>query len=203
MNSSMRRDRGRRRRRVIWLAGTGAGMAGATALVIAVTGAASGAQTPISAGKQARIEAAQAQLAKEKSEHRAKPSYATGQRAAAAGRNATAQTRTAGITDMHQGPFSATSFDVRDFYQGPAQGTWLLVYAGGTTNPNTGAVARGALNVYAEPQVGGAITFVGTFQAPAGTGALAVTAASGDQLTLRSTQGGELTFNLATHTFAS
>jgi hypothetical protein len=52
------------------------------ALVIAATGAASGAQTQIPAGKQARIEALQNRLAKEKSEHRAKPSHAAALRAA-------------------------------------------------------------------------------------------------------------------------
>jgi hypothetical protein len=196
------RRQARRSVRMIWLGGIGAGIAGAAALVIAATGAASGAQTQIPAGKQARIEALQNRLAKEKSEHRAKPSHAAAVRAAGAANVAT-QRRTAGITDMHQGPFPASSFDVQDFYQGPAQGTWLLVYAGATTNPDTGAVARGALNVYAEPQVGGPMTFVGTFQAPAGTGALAVTAAAGERLTLRSSRGGELTFNLATHRFTS
>jgi hypothetical protein len=187
---------------MIWLGGIGAGMVGAAALIIAATGAASGSQAPIPAGKQARIEALQTRLAREKSEHRVKPSRVAGLRAAGAA-NVAAQKRTAGITDMHQGPFPASSFDVRDFYQGPAQGTWLLVYAGATTNPVDGSVARGALNVYAEPQVGGPMTFVGTFQAPAGTGALAVTAASGARLTLRTSRGGELTFNLATHRFTS
>ena len=202
MNNFMGRDRGRRRRGVIWLAGIGAGMAGAAALVIAATGAASGSQTPIPHSKLVRIEAMQAQLAKEKADHRAKPSAGTGLRAAEAANPAVLQ-RHAGITAMRQGPFSASSFDVQNFYQGPADGTWLLVYAGATTNPATGAIAGGALNVYAEPQVGGAMSFVGIFRAPAGTGALTVVAASGDHLTLRSSRGNQLTFNLATGKYAS
>jgi hypothetical protein len=202
MNKSMQRDRGRHRRAVIWLAGIGAGIASAAALIIAMTGTASGTQTPIPQTKLARIDALQAQLAKERSEHRAKPSYAAGLRAAQAA-SVAAQKRSAGITVMHQGPFPVSSFEVRNFYQGPARGTWLLVYAGATTNLSTGAVAGGALNVYAEPQVGGPMTFVGIFRAPPGTGTLAVLAASGERLTLRSSRGGELTFNLATLTFAS
>jgi hypothetical protein len=201
MNNSMRRDRGPRVRGVIWLVGIGAGIASAAVLLIAATGAASGAQSPIPQGKLARIEALQAQPAKEISVHRVKPSYAAGLGAAEAA-NVAGQGRRAGITVMHQGPFPASSFDVQNFYQGPAQGTWLLVYSGATTNPY-GAVARGALNVYAEPQVGGPMTFVGIFQAPVGTGALAVIASSGERLTLRSSRGGALAFNLATHKFTS
>jgi len=202
MNNSMRRDRGRRRRGVIWLAGIGAGIAGVAALVVAATGAASGSQAPIPQSKLARIEALQAQLVKEKAEHRAKPSFSTGLRAAKTANPAVLQ-RHAGITAMRQGPFPASSFDVQNFYQGPADGTWLLVYSGATTSPATGAIAGGALNVYAETQAGGAMSFVGLFRAPARTGALTVVAASGDRLTLRSSQGNRLTFNLATDKYAS
>ncbi len=202
MNNDMRRNRGRHRHGAIWLVGIGTGIAGAAALIIAVTGVASGTQTPIPQAKLARIDALQARLAKEKSEHRVKPSGAAGLRAAKAA-SVAVQRRSAGITAMHQGPFPASSFEVRNFYQGPARGTWLLVYAGATTNPSTGAVGGGALNVYAEPQVGGPLTAVGKFQAPAGTGALAVLAAKGERLTLRSSQGDELTFSLATLKFTS
>jgi hypothetical protein len=191
-----------RRVRAIWLAGIGAGLAGTAALLSAATGAASGSPAPIPQGKLARIEALQALLAKEKAEHRAKPSYAAGLKMAKAANPAVPQ-RHAGIIAMRQGPFAASSFDVQNFYQGPADGTWLLVYAGATTNPVTGAITGGALNVYAEPQVGGAISFVGVFRAPAGTGALRVVAASGARLALRSGRGNQLTFNLATGKYAS
>jgi hypothetical protein len=196
------RRQGQRAGRAIWLAGIGAGLAGTAALLIAATGAASGSQVPIPHSKLARIEALQAQLAKEKAEHRAKPPYAAGLKTAKAANPAVPQ-RHAGIIAMRQGPFAASSFDVQNFYQGPADGTWLLVYAGATTNPVTGAIAGGALNVYAEPQVGGAMSFVGIFRAPAGTGALTVIAASGDRLTLRGSRGNELTFNLAGYKYAS
>jgi hypothetical protein len=196
------RRQGRRKVRAIWLAGLGAGLAGTAALLIAATGAASGSQAPIPQGKLARIGALQAQLAKENSEHRAKPSYVAGLRAAEAA-SPGVQERHAGITAMRQGPFAVSSFDVQNFYQGPADGTWLLVYAGATTNPVTGAIAGGALNVYAEPGVGGAMSFVGMFRAPLGNGALTVVAASGDRLTLRTSRGNQLTFNLATHAYAS
>jgi hypothetical protein len=196
------RREARRRVRALWVAGIGAGIAGTAALLIAATGVASGSQSPIPQGKLARIEALQAQLAKENSGHNAKPSYTARLKAAEAASQAV-QERHAGITAMRQGPFAASSFDVQNFYQGPAAGTWLLVYAGATTNPVTGAIAGGALNVYAEPQIGGAMSFVGVFLAPGGNGALTVVAASGDRLTLRASGGNQLTFNLATHAYAS
>lgn len=191
-----------RRVRALWLGGVAAGFAGAAALVIAATGAASGAQAPRPAGKLARIEALQARLAKEDSQHRAKPSYAAGLRAAKAA-NPAVPVRHSGIQMMRQGPFAPSSFEVRDFYQGRADGTWLLVYAGSPANAVTGTVTGGALKVYAEPHAGGAITLVGQFRAPAGAGALTIIAASGDRLILRAHEGRTLTFNLATHKFGS
>jgi hypothetical protein len=202
MNSGMRADRRWGRRSAIWLAGIGTALAGTAVLVIAATSAASGSPTSIPHAKLVRIEAQQARVAKSKAEHKATLSYAAGLKAAQAA-NGPAQTRSAGIVDMHQGPFSAASFDVQNVYQGPANGTWLLVYSGATINPNTGAVATGALNIYAEPQVGGLMTFVGVFQAPAGTPALTITAASGERLTLRTSHGNELTFNLAPGKFTA
>jgi hypothetical protein len=204
INDMMRRARGRRRRgvRAICLAGICAGLAGTASLLIATSGAASGTQATIPHGKMTRLQTEQAQLVREKAAHRAKPSYAAGLRAAQAANPATVQEHRASIMAMHQGPFSPSSFEVRNVYPGAADGTWLLVYAGATTS-SSGATAGGALNVYAEAQAGGSLTPVGTFRAPAGTGALTVIAASDDTLTLRTATGKELTFNLATRKYAS
>lgn len=102
---------------------------------------------------------------------------------------------------MHQGPFPASSFVVEDFYQGPAQGTWVLVYAGALLDPATGAVTRGALKVYAEPQVGGSLTLLGTFLAPVGPAPLRVISAVGDRLTLHAAHGASLVFDLQIHKY--
>jgi hypothetical protein len=189
----------RRRLRSIWLAGVTVGLLGGTAgLLVAFTGTASGSAGPAySGGKLARITAEQNMLAKEQAEHPVKPSYSAGQSAAVAAGNQPAQQRSAGITNIRQGPFSPATFEVQDMYQGQADGTWVLVYAGATSN------ATGALSLYAEPQVGGPMTALGTFAAPAGTGPLTVTAASGSLLTLSTSQGQRLTFNLATHQYSS
>ena len=47
------------------------------------------------------------------------------------------------------------------------------------------------------------MTAVGTFEAPAGTGPLTVTAASGSLLTLRTSQGQHLTFDLVNHQYGT
>jgi hypothetical protein len=113
-----------------------------------------------------------------------------------------APAREAGISEMHQGPFSGTVFAVRNFWQGPVGANWLLVYAGATRNAD-GSTAAGALRVYTEaptPDGGFSIHLVGVFTAARGD-ALTISAANGTVLTLRSDMGATLTFNLATTSF--
>ncbi len=207
MNRKVQRDGGprqrRRRLRPIWLAGVAVGLLGSgAALLVTLTGTAVGSAGPYSGAKLALITAEQNMLAKEQAKHHVKPSYSAGLKAATAAGQA-AQQRSAGITNIHEGPFSAASFEVRDMYQGPVDGTWVLAYAGATSNPATAKITGGALSLYAEPEIGGPMTALGTFAAPAGTGPLTVTAASGGLLILRTSQGQQLTFSLVTHQYSS
>src|SRR5437588_13133242 len=59
--------------------------------------------------------------------------------------------RQAGIdNDMHQDPFSAAEFTVRNVWQGPVGTAWVLVYAGAAWDAAGGTV-RGARRLYDEP----------------------------------------------------
>jgi len=112
--------------------------------------------------------------------------------------------RHAGIdNDMHQGPFSATAFTVRNFWQGPVGLDWVLVYAGAKREA-ANDTAQGALRLYNEPTDADGVYHlvpVGTYLAPNGDGALTVTAANGDVLQLRTEGGGVLSFNLQTRQY--
>lgn len=102
----------------------------------------------------------------------------------------------AGInTHMHEGPFSASQFTVRDAWLGQVDSTWENVYAGGFTNPD-GSVGQGALKIYTALD-----QYIGTYTAPAGSAALTITAVNGDVMQLRTDSGVTLTFNLQTHLY--
>ena len=111
-------------------------------------------------------------------------------------------TRQAGIVAMHQGPFLSSIFRVQNFFQGPVGSDWVLVYAGSKTNPD-GSSGQGGVVLYTETinqQGGFDLHPLGTFLAPNST-ALTTTAAKGNLLTLRSTSGQVLTFDLSTHQY--
>jgi len=112
--------------------------------------------------------------------------------------------RTAGIdNDMHQGPFPATEFTVRNFWQGPVGPAWMLVYAGATRDA-AGTTVQGSLRLYNEPIDANGdyhLVPIGTYAAPNGAGALTMTAATGDVLSLRTDGGSTLSFNLQTLQF--
>lgn len=121
MNNNAHRGRKprppRRRARPIWLAGIAVGLLGSgVAVFVTLAGSASGSAQPYPAGKLALITAEQKMLAKEQAAHRVKPSFAAGLRAAETAGSQAAQGRTAGITNIHEGPFSPASFAVRDMY---------------------------------------------------------------------------------------
>lgn len=114
-----------------------------------------------------------------------------------------APVRQAGILDLGQGPFPRSTFDVHNFWQGPVGSDWVLAYAGVKMNPD-GTSGLGGIVLYTETvnsQGGFDLHPLGTFLAPNGTTALAITAQQGDLLTLRSTTGQQLTFNLTSHQF--
>lgn len=113
-------------------------------------------------------------------------------------------TRVAGIDDsMHQGPFAATEFSVSNFYQGPANGTWLLVYSGATRNTDTGATIGGAIRIYAMPDPDSSLTEIGTFSPTPSVGPLRVTDSNGSHLVLTSDDGTQLGFDLDTDQFVA
>ncbi|HLG76856.1 MAG TPA: hypothetical protein VKX46_10600, partial [Ktedonobacteraceae bacterium] len=111
--------------------------------------------------------------------------------------------RQAGIVAMHQGPFAASQFTVRNFWQGPVGPNWELVYSGARKNAD-GSVGPGALRVYTEtPDATGGfkIDAVGTFVAPGNQSALLITSYNGTILQLRTDTGKTLSFNLLTNQY--
>ena len=111
-------------------------------------------------------------------------------------------TRQTEIVAMHQGPFLSSIFRVQNFYQGPVGSNWVLVYAGSKTNPN-GSSGQGGVVLYTETinqQGGFDLHPQGTFLASDST-TLTTIAANGNLLTLRSTSGQVLTFDLLTHQY--
>ncbi len=121
--------------------------------------------------------------------------------------SAPAATPVAGIADLHEGPFPACQFSVNNFWQGPVNGQWELVYAG-TQNSNmaTCSGGRGALAIYSE-EMGkygdGPITTIGTFTVPTNATSLTITAVNGNDMTVRTNTGASLTFDMRTNTFTS
>lgn len=111
--------------------------------------------------------------------------------------------RQAGIVDMHQGPFSGSEFAVRNMWQGPVGGRWLLVYAGGRRGSD-GRVTRGGVRVYTEPidpDDGADLTLLGEYDTKT-PDALAVSAVKGGAASLRTDSGKSLTLSLTTGAFA-
>jgi hypothetical protein len=113
--------------------------------------------------------------------------------------------RHAGIdNDMHQGPFPAMEFAVRNFWQGPVGPNWVLVYAGAKLDVVDGRTRQGALRLYSATRNAYGVFEerpLGTFLAPSGTGDLTITAANGGVLQLRTASGATLSFDLTTHQY--
>jgi hypothetical protein len=100
---------------------------------------------------------------------------------------------------MHQGPFPGSEFAVSNAWQGPVEGRWLLVYAGGPRDAD-GALTGGGVRVYTEPvdpNTGSEVTFVGEHPAPA-SAELTITDVRGHTMTLAQAGGGTVTFDLVT-----
>lgn len=105
---------------------------------------------------------------------------------------------------MHQGPFSATQFTVRNFWQGPLGPNWVLVYAGAQRGGASSAAVHGALRLYNEPTDSYGdyhLRLIGTYLAPNNASALTITAVHADVLSLRTAAGITLSFNLQTHQY--
>ena len=115
-------------------------------------------------------------------------------------------TPVAGIESLHEGPFSACQLLVSNFWQGPVNGQWYLVYAGSASaSIATCDHSQGALADYGE-QFGrygdGPLTTIGMFTAPSGVTSLTITAVNGNLMTLQ-TQTGVLTFDLSANRFVA
>ncbi|HEX8731263.1 MAG TPA: hypothetical protein VF725_04295 [Ktedonobacterales bacterium] len=121
--------------------------------------------------------------------------------------SAPAATPVTGIEGLHQGPFPACQFSVNNFWQGPVNGQWELVYAG-TKNSNiaTCSNGQGALAIYSE-EMGrygdGPVTTIGTFTVPTSATSLTITGVNGGDMSVRTNTGATLTFDLHTNTFTS
>jgi hypothetical protein len=114
-----------------------------------------------------------------------------------------APARQAGISNLPQGPFLSGYFTVRNSWQGPINGEWILAYSG--AKPGADGVAdAGGIVLYTETinqQGGFDLHPLGMFLAPAGTTTLVITEQQGTVLSLTSETGKQLTFNLVTHQF--
>jgi hypothetical protein len=130
---------------------------------------------------------------------RTKPTT-TGLRPADQRRAAPATTPSPGIYARRQPMFSASQFATTNFYQGPARGTWMMVWAGSITDPGGRPMDRGAVRVYsADLSTDSAPTFVNVYTVP-GSGLRTVHVASchGTRLTLADEAGRTAVFDLST-----
>lgn len=89
-------------------------------------------------------------------------------------------------------------------WAGPADGRWIVAYAGNLTH-NFTAPPTGAVIVYEEPvsrnAPGQYFKQIGIFPAPTGDTWLKVISYSGDDLALRARSGAIIHFDVATHTY--
>lgn len=113
------------------------------------------------------------------------------------------QPRVTGVTEMHQGPFSALDFLVNNFWQGRVGPRWSLAYAG--TSRDNGLPAA-AVRLYAEPvdpNVGSHLTFVGVWVAPTQEHSLKIVSVNNTQMILVvPTTGRLLVFDLSNHRYS-
>lgn len=114
----------------------------------------------------------------------------------------TAATRTRGIQEISQAPFSELAFLVINQYNGPWHGEWVNIYAGGPRQAG-GPVNGAGVRIFtgpADPSAGSS-SYVGEFDDPTVAGPLKITAVAGDLVTLEDAHGSTVTFDLATRTF--
>lgn len=112
-----------------------------------------------------------------------------------------AQFPSSGILNMHQGPFPATEFTVSNFWQGPVGAKWLLVYAGAVRHSDGSLSA--AVRLYSEtPSSDGGfdLSELGTVALPKAA-VLTIENVTGNDLTLRATDGSSEHFDLSARRF--
>ena len=110
-----------------------------------------------------------------------------------------------GIIDSHEPPLGRkTVFRVENVWSGEVEGQWYIVYAGANTSPENGHGHPEVL-VYRSPTTPNSSepnTFVGAYSRPGHERtSLTITAASGGVLTLQTSTGATVSFDVATRTF--
>jgi hypothetical protein len=115
-------------------------------------------------------------------------------------------TRLTGLVSDPQGPIGTNqTFHATGHWVGEVEGQWYLIYAGAKASPDTNQDTRSELLVYKEPAevgVGDEHIFVGAYVPPAGgTEPLTITSASESTLSLRTSTGATLSFNVVQRAF--
>jgi hypothetical protein len=112
--------------------------------------------------------------------------------------------RISGISDQRSGPFPGPLYAVVNSWQGPVNGEWLIVFAGGPhTDRDGGPVATGGVRIYVgpiQPSIGEQFVAVGDRLSKL-PGELSVISVSGNVMTLRNAARTVTTFDLGSKTF--
>jgi len=110
----------------------------------------------------------------------------------------TPETWPSGIFQRSIAPFPSSLYTIKNQWQNVVGGAHVQVYAGTeTANPSQGIVAIVTTSLDLQTVQSA------TYPTPSADGAVQITAANGAQLTLTTTNGSSLTFNVVTHTFQS
>lgn len=109
-----------------------------------------------------------------------------------------------GIVASHQAPFSASWFSVENAWTGRVNGQYYTVYAGQKLYPGTGGTPEAGVVVYSDPAnvFGGSQPHeVGLYLSATGTSPLRIVSVHGALLSLVSSSGRSMTFNVSAKTF--
>jgi hypothetical protein len=116
----------------------------------------------------------------------------------------TSSARISGISDQRSGPFPGPLYAVVNSWQGPVNGEWLIVFAGGPhTDRDGGPVATGGVRIYVGPiQPNFDEQFVAVSDRLSKlAGELSVITVDGNVMTLRNPVGTVTTFDLGSKSF--
>ena len=111
--------------------------------------------------------------------------------------------RVGGIFGQRSGPFSATSFDVRNEWQGSVTGKWLSVFAGGL-RVGDGSVPLGGVRIYTspiDPNSSMEGSHLGDWQSRL-SGSLFIVSVSASKVTLQNDSGVQTVFDLVAKSFS-
>jgi len=115
-----------------------------------------------------------------------------------------AAARVSGVVDAHQSPFPSTEFTVSNSWQGPVAGRWIVAFAGTwaglSDSSHTGTVAL--FDEPVNPNSAPYFNLIGVYHAPKGDLGLTVVSYRGGVLTLKTTTGAAVRFDVASHSFS-